>query len=138
MSNRGRRVSAVLATWLAFAAVAAMGATTGSPALTAESGPKLESILDLDARFGVPFPSDPWSPDGRHLALGAGGGPSGTDGGIYVFDMDQPSAPPRRITRSTSYFVWSPDGKWLGILLKPNSSSSMGSILAYPVDGDQA
>jgi hypothetical protein len=65
-----------------------------------------ESIQDLEGYKPLAF--QPWSPDGRLLAL------IGKRGELYVWDVTQPERPPRMLAPKANELArWSPDGGWL-------------------------
>jgi hypothetical protein len=73
---------------------------------------------------------DPWSPNGRYVALRR-------SDGLYVLDLDHLGSPPRQVLdRIVPYHVWSPDGNWLLCRVQTPEEWAKGfhSLVAVPVD----
>jgi hypothetical protein len=74
---------------------------------------------------------DPWSPNGRFLALHK------VDG-VYVFDVSRVGDSPRRVLPDRApYHSWSPDGGWLVCRVESGTDWKRGlySLVAVPATG---
>lgn len=124
--------------WIVTALLAAVAAisTVGQPATisTAQAAGspipehvgfrRIASFDSLRLEYGMS-----WSPVGQHLAL------FGEHGGVFVFDVERPTLPPRHLldTGGIKTFCWSPDGRWL--LLVVGSQPGFVNLVTVPIEG---
>jgi len=93
----------------------------------------VETILDLPNGWDLPPGVDPWSPDGRYLALNYND-ESRCNNGLFVFDMTHASQPPKSVGGGPSdWYAWSPDGKWLAWALW--GYNHWGTLMVSSADG---
>lgn len=97
-------------------------------------------LAEFGAEWKLLTPSvvDPWSPNGRFLALHRLGGPLD---GLHVFDVTRPAEPPRRVLAQIApYYTWSPDGGWLLCRVRSDAQwrKGLSSLVAIPVDSGEA
>lgn len=88
-------------------------------------------FAEFSAEWGLPNSAvDPWSPNGRFLALQRAGE-------LYVYDMSRPGEAPRRVlAQNVPYLAWSPDGGWLLCRVQSGEEQQkdLFSLIAVPVD----
>ncbi len=99
--------------------------------------------IDRDLRSRLSFGeldewSPVWSPDGRHVAYGAGDETGSTE--IWIVEVDG-SGEPELLRKEEERIVltaWSPDGRWLLANSFPDSSQDSVDIIVLPLDGGEA